>query len=103
MAGHDFALWGVHPSRPNQVVKLPVARDTPVITSSAMLPGSTFQLGYTNTPGVAGTVLATTNMTLPVGNWNELGTAAEISSGQFQFADSQVTNYPQRFYRIRSP
>ena len=99
---HGFAYIG-QDSRPNQVVKLQVARDTPVITSSAMLPGSTFQLGYTNTPGVAGTVLASTNVTLSVSNWNALGTAAEISSGQFQFADPQATNYLRRFYRIRSP
>ena len=52
---------------------------------------------------VAGTVLATTNVTPSVSNWNALGTAAEISSGQFQFADPQATNYPRRFYRIRSP
>jgi hypothetical protein len=97
-----FAYIG-EDSRPNQVVKLQVARDTPVITGSAMLPGNTFLFGYTNTPGVAGTVLATTNLSSSVSNWNALGTAAEVSSGQFQFTDPQATNYPQRFYQIRSP
>jgi hypothetical protein len=97
-----FAYIG-QDSRPNQVVKVQVARDTPVIISSAMLPGNTFQFGYTNTPGVAGTVLATTNLSLFVSNWNTLGTAAEVSSGQFQFNDPQTTNSPQRFYQIRSP
>jgi hypothetical protein len=90
-------------SRPNQIVKIQVARDTPVITSSALLPGNGFQFGYTNTPGVAGTVLAATNLSLPAGSWNALGAATEISSGQFQFTDPQATNGPKRFYIIRSP
>lgn len=90
-------------SRPNQVVKIQVARDTPVITSSARLPGNGFQFGYTNTPGVAGTVLATTNLSLPAVEWNALGASTEISSGQFQFTDPSATNYPQLFYQIRSP
>jgi hypothetical protein len=97
-----FAYIG-QDSRPNQVVKVQVARDTPVITSSAMLPGNTFQLGYANTPGVAGTVLATTNLSLSVSHWNALGAATEVSSGQFQFTDPQATNNPQRFFLIRSP
>jgi len=97
-----FAYIG-QDSRPNQVVKVQVARDTPGFTSSAMLPDSTFQLNYTNTPGVAGMVLATTNLALPAGNWNMLGTAAEISSGQFQFIDPQAAGNPRCFYRIRTP
>jgi hypothetical protein len=97
-----FAYIG-QDSRPNQIVKIQVARDTPVITTSAMLPGSTFQFGYTNTPGVAGTVLVATNLSLSVSNWNALGTAAEVSSGQFQFTDPQAMNNPKRFYRVRSP
>jgi hypothetical protein len=97
-----FAYIG-QDSRPNQIVKIQVARDTPVITTSAMLPGSTFQFGYTNTPGVAGTVLATTNLSLSASNWSALGTAAEVSSGQFRFTDPQAMNNPKRFYRVRSP
>ncbi|HWX20723.1 MAG TPA: hypothetical protein VN578_12565 [Candidatus Binatia bacterium] len=97
-----YAYFG-QDSRPNQVVKIQVARDTPVITNSAMQPGNGFRLTYTNTPGVAGTVLASTNLSLPMSNWNVLGVATEISSGQFQFTDPQSTNNPQRFYEIRSP
>ena len=99
---HGFAYIG-QDSRPNQVVKIQVARDTPVITSSTLLPGDTFQFAYTNTPGVAGTVLAATNMSLSFSNWDVLGTATEISSGLFQFSDPRTTNNPQRFYLIRSP
>ena len=97
-----FAYLG-QDSRPNQVVKIQVARDIPVITNAAPLPGGGFQFSYTNTPGVAGTVLSTTNLSLSLSNWNALGKATETSSGQFQFADPQATNNPQRSYRIRSP
>ena len=97
-----FAYLG-QDSRPNQVVKIQVARDTPVITNAAPLPGGGFQFTYTNTPGVAGTVLSTTNLSFSLSNWNALGLATETSSGQFQFADPQATNNPQRFYRISSP
>ena len=99
---HGFAYIG-QDSRPNQVVKIQVARDTPVITSSGLLPGNMFQFGYTNTPGVAGTVMTATNLSLTLSNWNALGIATEVSSGQFQFADPQATNYPQRFYRVSVP
>jgi hypothetical protein len=74
-----------------------------MITHAVMLPGNTFQFSFTNTPGVAGTVLATTDLSLSVSNWSTLGTATEVSSGWFQFTDPQATNYPQRFYLIRSP
>ena len=97
-----FAYLG-QDSRPNQIVKIQVARDTPGITSVALPPGGGFQFHYTNTPGVAGTVLATTNLSLSTSNWTTLGTAAEISSGQFQFTDSGTTNNARRFYRVRSP
>ena len=37
-------------SRPNQIVKVKLAKDTPVITSAAKLPGGAFQFGLTFTP-----------------------------------------------------
>jgi alpha-tubulin suppressor-like RCC1 family protein len=51
------------------------------------------------------TVLASTNVGLPINAWNNLGAALEspASSGHFQFTDVQATNYPRRFYLIRSP
>jgi len=97
-----FAYIG-QDSRPNQIVKIQVARDTPVLTGSTLLPGNIFQFNFTNTPGVAGTVLATTNLSLSASNWNALGTAAEVSPGQFQFTDAPATNSSPRFYLIRSP
>jgi hypothetical protein len=51
-------------------------------------------------------VLATTNASLPLGNWTQIGFVIEspAGSGQYQFIDPQAaTNYPQRFYRVKSP
>jgi len=97
-----FAYLG-QDSRPNQVVKIQVARDMPGFTAAARLPGNGLQINYTNTPGVAGTVLFTTNVAAPAASWNPLGIAAEISAGQFQFNDALATNHPAGFYLIRSP
>jgi len=48
-------------------------------------------------------VLATTDLSQPVTNWTALGGVMQIAPGQFQFTDPQATNYPQRFYSVRSP
>ena len=62
-----------------------------------------FQFAFTNTPGATFTVLASTNLTTPLTNWQALGSAAEISSGFYQFTDSQATNRTRCFYRVSSP
>ena len=48
-------------------------------------------------------MLAATNVALPLSNWTVLGAVSESPPGQFQFSDSQATNNPHRFYRVRSP
>ena len=47
--------------------------------------------------------MGATNPALPLSNWASLTGLTEISPGQFQFADSQATSTPRRFYRVRSP
>jgi hypothetical protein len=69
--------------------------------TGAMLDDGTFQLNFTNTPGTAYTVLASTNLSLSVSNWPTLGTTTEGVAGQFQFTDSQATTNTVRFYRVR--
>ena len=90
-------------SRPNQLVKIQVARDTPGVTGWTGQSGGAFQFLYTNTPGVPGTVLASTNVSLAPGNWTAVGTATEISTGLFQFTDPQPVAGAGRFYQIVSP
>jgi hypothetical protein len=66
---------------------------------------SSLQFGFTNYTDMIFTVLTSTNLTLPLNLWTNIGYAVEspAGSGQYQFTDPQATNYPQRFYRVRSP
>jgi len=75
----------------------------PITLRSATLTNGIFNSSFTNTPGAPFTLLATTNLSLPSSNWMVLGGIPEIAPGQFTFADPQMTNSPQRFYRVRSP
>ena len=68
-----------------------------------MLQGGAFQLSFTNLDGLSFTVLATTNLALPLTNWTVLGTPVESPPGQYQFTDPQATNKATRFYRVSSP
>ncbi len=74
----------------------------------AILPGGAFQAGFTNTPGLAFHVLATTNLNTPVSNWVSLGDVSEVSPGHFQFTDTSTppTSWVyrvRRLQRIKSP
>jgi hypothetical protein len=51
-------------------------------------------------PGLAFTVLATTNASLALTNWMAVGGVTEISNGFYQFADPRATNGIQTFYRV---
>ncbi len=73
------------------------------ILNPTRLAGGVFQFSFTNTPGAGSTVFTTTNLGLSLPNWTTLGSATEVSPGQFQFTDPQATNNSKRFYRVRSP
>jgi len=75
---------------------------TITILNPIKLAGGAFQFSFAYTPGAGSTVFTTTNLALPFTNWTTLGSATEVSPGQFQFTDTQ-TNLPRRFYRVRSP
>jgi hypothetical protein len=79
--------------------------DLPAILLShpQRLLGGAFQFSFTNMPGADFTVLASTNLALPLGSWTTLGPPSEISSGYFQFVDLEAPNYPRRFYRVNAP
>jgi len=72
------------------------------LTNPTRLAGGAFRFSFAYTPGAGTTVFRTTNLALPFVDWATLGSATEVSSGQFQFTDTQ-TNLNERFYRVRSP
>lgn len=75
----------------------------PFLTGARMLGNGVFQFAFSNNQGVSFTVLSTTNVSLPLGNWIVVGAPTNISPGLFQFTTQPTTNNPQRFYRVRSP
>ena len=79
------------------------APPTIVLANAVMPVRGAFQFDFTNAPGASFTVLAAPDPTLPIAGWTALGSATEISPGQYQFTDLQATNHPQRFYRVSSP
>jgi hypothetical protein len=71
----------------------------PIISNFSMVAGPAFQLSGAGVVGRSYILQATPNLTAPI-NWISIGTNTVGGSGQFQFTDSQITNQPQRFYRI---
>ena len=74
----------------------------PFLTGMQRIGTATMQFSFTNNPNGSFTVLASTNVSLPLSNWTVLGTATNLSNGVYQFTDPAATN-PASFYRVRSP
>jgi hypothetical protein len=75
----------------------------PLLTSPAPGANGAFSFAFNNASNTDFTVLATTNIALPLGQWSILGQAVQNVPGQYQFTDAAATNYPQQFYRVVSP
>jgi hypothetical protein len=73
------------------------------LTGPIRLPGGAFRFQFTNSPDASFTALAATNPALPSSSWTVLGAPTQTVSGEFEFTDSQATNFLYRFYRVRSP
>jgi hypothetical protein len=77
------------------------AGTTPSLLVNPVLPGNgALQFSFTNPSGATFTVLASTDVGLPLSNWTVLGGVPETSPGQYQFTDPQAVNGPRRFYRV---
>jgi len=76
-----------------------------VVSYSGGGSGTGLKLSFADSPGVAPqfTVWGSTNIALPVSQWQNLGHPSELSAGNYQFTDLQATNKPVRFYRVTSP
>jgi N-acetylneuraminic acid mutarotase len=76
---------------------------TSIILQQSTNSNGTFVCVFTNLPNYEFSVLTTSNLLTPTTNWTGLGGTTETSSGHYQFTDSQLTNYPARYYRTRWP
>jgi len=83
--------------QPLAVVAIP-----PLLTGPGFSGGG-YSCVFTSISGAHFSVLATTNLALPLSNWTVLGAATEFSPGQYQFTDSAAAGFPRQFYRVRSP
>jgi hypothetical protein len=72
----------------------------PNITSVAANPAGSFMLNLAGAPGQTFVLEATTNLTSSA-CWLPVDTNTPGANGIWQFTDSQATNFPQRFYRLR--
>ena len=72
---------------------------TPVFGSVFMINSGGFSLTATGAIGGTCVLYGATNLTPPV-VWLPVQTNTAGPSGVFNFSDSQITNYPQRFYRL---
>jgi hypothetical protein len=79
------------------------ARPPPTLADPVRLPDGTFHFGFTSALAASFSVMAATNVDLPLSNWSYLGAPIESPPGCFQFTDPAATNYPLRFYRLRCP
>jgi N-acetylneuraminic acid mutarotase len=79
------------------------APNPPTLRDETRLDNGSFQFSFTNLPGAVFSVLASPFPLLPPSDWMMIGDVTETAPGQFQFTDTQATNYPRRFYRLRSP
>jgi hypothetical protein len=74
-----------------------------VLTNLAVLPDGAFQFSFTNIPNANFNAFATTNLDEPFTNWVWLGGVPEVSSGQYQFTDTQEPPNSERFYLVNRP
>jgi len=74
-----------------------------LLTQPTRLLTGAVQFTFRNTPGLGFAVLSATDLAVPLDNWANLGSAAEITPGHYEFTDLQAAQHPQRFYRVRSP
>lgn len=72
-------------------------------TDIAPLTNNLLRLTATGTPTTAYALVATTNLVQPVNLWTPVTTNTSDGAGRLEFILNDRTNFPQRFYLIRSP
>ena len=74
----------------------------PRIIELLMLGNGHFQFSFSNEASVIYEVLATTNVALPLRQWDVLGLPTFLGGGLYRFTDTLAPNHAQRFYALRT-
>jgi len=74
----------------------------PRIIEPLMLGNGHFQFSFSNEASVIYEVLATTNVALPLTQWDVLGLPTFLGGGLYRFRDTGAIGQPQRFYLLRA-
>ena len=99
----DFSDHGLTTVQKVSSIDVVAISPMPDITLSGRMNAGQFWLqlnGYTN---LSYSVVGSTSVDLPLTNWFLVGTASLVTNNVFRCLDSQATNDPQRFYRVRLP
>lgn len=74
----------------------------PKFISITQMADGTMQLTGKGPRGATNRIFATTDITLPIGNWSGISTG-KFSGGVLSLTDSQATNFTARYYRVAKP
>jgi uncharacterized repeat protein (TIGR02543 family) len=80
-----------------------IVAGVPVHLAAGALANGNINIQFSGTPNASYSVLATTDLSVPLPNWTVLGPATEYASGSYRFVDTQTVNQSERFYLVRSP
>ena len=75
----------------------------PPILGGLSLSGGALELTFTSTPSLTFTVIGTTNLTLPLNQWQILGYPTESPAGNYQFTDPSPATNTALFYTVIQP
>lgn len=74
-----------------------------VLTNLSISSGGVFAFNFTNTPGLSFSVYTTNSAGLQKPNWPRIGTATEISPGQFRYTQTLTNTSAPQFFQVTSP
>jgi hypothetical protein len=80
-----------------------IAGVTPPTLGDVSFSGGEVEFAFTNTTGLSFAVLGTTNVALPLDQWQILGHATESPAGHYQFTDPNPATNAAFFYTVVQP
>jgi autotransporter-associated beta strand protein len=94
--------WNYSTMPVDGTLRVTTAVQHPMIATFGRTSDGNFQFGGTGPDGAAYRVLSTTNVSLPLANWTQIGNGS-FAGGVFSFTDLNATNYTQRYYSVVTP